>query len=85
MTLPQYAPGLAKVADCDLCIKGFYCPHNATTLAVIPCPAGFFCPPGVADFNQTQFKCPTGNYCPSGSSVPIDCAPGTYQALVGHS
>ena len=56
------------------CAGGKYNPGS--TSACSDCPAGFYCPGGVRDFQK--FRCPPGHYCGSNSQSPTSCDAGTY-------
>ncbi|KAA8594284.1 hypothetical protein FQN60_005118, partial [Etheostoma spectabile] len=77
--------GAESEADCGACYPGSYCPSLAQTSVELPCPPGWFCPPGSVSGHQPGCQCPPGRACPHGSAEPAICSPGTFQSLSGQS
>ncbi|XP_062894523.1 delta-like protein 1 [Mobula hypostoma] len=75
--------GNEKESDCQLCLSGQFCEGQGNVAPDGPCLAGFYCPPGQRSASPTSFLCPSGHYCPSGTSIPLACQGGTYQAQEG--
>ena len=59
-----YNPALTQGApsDCRQCIAGMACPQSALTWPSETCAAGYFCPAGTKQPNETQNACPAGTY-----------------------
>ena len=74
--------GLANVTQCSPCLRGYYCPLNATVFATRQCLPGYYCPTGTGMVNDS-ILCPTGSKCPLGSAEPTQCAAGSYQDQQG--
>ncbi|XP_072885876.1 uncharacterized protein [Hemitrygon akajei] len=81
---------LVSQSDCTPCIYGHYCGSEGLVTPSGECWEGFYCLQGaklpknpVAD--GTGGPCPPGHFCPSGTTFPLGCPAGTYNALEGQS
>ncbi|KAM8904697.1 uncharacterized protein AB9W97_008232 isoform 6-T6 [Spinachia spinachia] len=61
---------------CRVCGGGTYRQYLSPTLQCLPCPPGYFCSPGTADYKNSP--CPLGYRCPGGAAQPIACPPGFF-------
>jgi hypothetical protein len=77
--------GRTQLSDCISCDDGKYCEMLAATSVSGDCEEGFYCPGGNVTPRPSDYICPVGQYCPTGSSGPIDCAPGTYNPIRGQA
>ncbi|XP_029700281.1 zonadhesin [Takifugu rubripes] len=69
----------SKKSCCRVCEGGTYRPYLSHFLKCLPCPMGYFCPPGTERYNA--YPCPLGHVCPLGSSQPVPCPPGFFGNL----
>ncbi|ESP01227.1 hypothetical protein LOTGIDRAFT_111802 [Lottia gigantea] len=77
---------LTDIAECQLCLPGYYCDLTALEYPRGLCDAGFYCTEGSNSSNPslttaTGGPCPVGTYCETGSSQPVNCVAGTYNNL----
>ncbi|GLD57311.1 zonadhesin-like isoform X1 [Lates japonicus] len=80
-SMPVNTSGLrgSKNSCCSVCEGGTYRPYLSPIPQCLPCPPGYFCPPGT-DYYKSN-TCPIGYVCPMGSTEPIPCPPGSYGNL----
>ncbi|KAG7455700.1 SCO-spondin-like isoform X1, partial [Solea senegalensis] len=79
--MPVNTSGLrgSKNSCCSVCEGGTYRHHLSPVPQCLPCPAGYFCPPGSDHYKSNH--CPFGYVCPIGSSEAIPCPPGFFGNL----
>ena len=79
---------------CTPCSNGQVCTTTALTAPDDTCDAGYWCNLGAATTTPDCVLtgctylydvCPAHHYCPAGSSLPLGCAPGTYNAEEGQT
>ncbi|XP_055369802.1 uncharacterized protein si:ch211-286b4.4 [Betta splendens] len=80
-SVPVNTSGLrgSRSSCCSVCEGGTYRPHLSTLLQCLPCPPGYFCPPGAVDYKANP--CLLGYVCAMGSTHPEPCPPGTFGKL----
>ena len=61
---------------CIICTEGFYC---SSFEAREKCPAGYHCPEGTSDYDQTALKAEAGYFTQEGFTEQVACLPGEYQ------
>jgi hypothetical protein len=80
----------SNTTACQACLPGEY-GDDPARLTCSVCPSGYVCQGATTKEHPTDiaedkgYICPKGSYCPLGSSVEIDCPPGTYQPNFGES
>ena len=72
-------------SDCFPCTAGYFCHDRGLTSPTGECNSGYYCPEGQTEPTPSEFLCPPGHFCTEGTPIPLDCAPGTYQAFFGMS
>ena len=81
--------GLATQSECQDCIGGHYCDSLGQTQPTGLCSEGYYCSSGASTSTPTDGvtgdQCTAGHYCPNGTTVPIQCAAGTYMQGLGAS
>lgn len=79
---------------CSPCSNGDVCTTTALTSPDNTCGAGYWCNLGAATTTPDCILtgciylhdiCPPHHYCPAGSSLPLGCSPGTYNAEEGQT
>ncbi|RUS80254.1 hypothetical protein EGW08_011983, partial [Elysia chlorotica] len=74
--------GMNSVADCIDCWPGFYCGSQGIGVPVDLCGPGWYCSGGATAAQPSAAaqggQCEAGYFCPEGSSVMLDCSPGTF-------
>ncbi|XP_026169217.1 uncharacterized protein LOC113134191 [Mastacembelus armatus] len=68
-----------KNSCCSVCEGGTYRPYLSPVPQCLPCPPGYFCPPGTDHYKSNP--CPLGYICPMGSTQPMPCSPGSFGNL----
>ncbi|XP_014845642.1 PREDICTED: uncharacterized protein LOC106919650 isoform X3 [Poecilia mexicana] len=63
-------------SSCSLCEGGTYRLYLSPSLQCLPCPPGYYCPPGTEDYKA--HPCPFGHVCGKGYAQPMSCPPGTF-------
>ncbi|CAG6003426.1 unnamed protein product, partial [Menidia menidia] len=66
----------SKHSCCSLCEGGTYRQYLSPIFQCLPCPPGYYCPPGTDDYKSNV--CPVGHVCPKGSAQALSCPPGTF-------
>eukprot|EP00657_Telonema_sp_P-1_P010142 TRINITY_DN4439_c0_g1_i2.p2 TRINITY_DN4439_c0_g1~~TRINITY_DN4439_c0_g1_i2.p2 ORF type:complete len:259 (+),score=79.40 TRINITY_DN4439_c0_g1_i2:266-1042(+) len=92
-SVPQQCPagtfnpssGSSSISACYRCDAGRYCPDQAALTSGPKCIAGYFCPGGQSQGNESSKICPAGFYCPAGSPAAIRCPVGQFQDEVGQT
>jgi hypothetical protein len=79
---------LVSSTECTLCSYGQYCGTPGLSTPTGPCAGGFYCLLGAKVANNPVSgsmggPCPLGFKCPPGTSFPISCPAGTYNAFAG--
>ena len=77
---------ITSLSECQNCTPGYYCNAPALEWPTDLCDAGFYCTSGAdaaspSTVTATGGPCPVGKYCVQGTSVPVDCAAGTYNDI----
>nr|XP_020509773.2 uncharacterized protein LOC109999162 [Labrus bergylta] len=77
-SMPINTSGLrgSKSICCSVCEGGTYRPYLSPILQCLPCPPGYFCPPGTDHYKSNG--CPLSYVCPMRSTQPMPCPPGTF-------
>ena len=79
--------GLTKQADCTPSPAGTYCSLPGLSAPEGLCDLGYYCVLGANSSTPTDGTtgniCPAGGYCETGSRVPQNCPPGTYNPTAG--
>lgn len=75
--------GNTELVNCLPCTPGYYCSGTRLTKETNPCDDGFYCPGNMTTASPAEYICPRGFRCPQGSSAPIQCERGYYQATEG--
>ncbi|KAM6933259.1 uncharacterized protein FYW49_001626 [Xenentodon cancila] len=80
-SMPVNTSGLrgSKNRCCRLCEGGTFRTYLSPILQCLPCPAGYYCPPGTDNYKNKS--CPLGYICPLGSTQPMSCPPGSFGNL----
>ncbi|XP_070826889.1 multiple epidermal growth factor-like domains protein 11 isoform X1 [Chaetodon trifascialis] len=80
-SMPVNTSGLrgSKSSCCSVCDGGTYRPYLSPIQQCLPCPPGYFCPPGTDHYKSNP--CPLGYVCPMGSTQPRPCPPGSFGNL----
>ncbi|XP_061576515.1 uncharacterized protein si:ch211-286b4.4 [Cololabis saira] len=80
-SMPVNTSGLrgSKNTGCRLCEGGTFRTYLSPILQCLPCPAGYYCPPGTDNYKNKS--CPLGYICPRGSTQPVSCPPGSFGNL----
>jgi hypothetical protein len=78
----KYQPYTSQ-SICILCIPGQICTSN-TNQYPANCTLGSWADPSLGgDQAEDCVSCPQGHYCPAGTTVPINCIPGTFMTGFG--
>ncbi|XP_023275672.1 uncharacterized protein LOC111665041 [Seriola lalandi dorsalis] len=80
-SMPVSSSGLrgSKNSCCSVCDGGTYRPYLSHIPQCLPCPPGYFCPPGTDNYKSNP--CLFGYVCPMASNQPIPCPPGSFGNL----
>ena len=79
---------LVDVSQCLPCSPGFYCEESGLSIPSGLCFPGYYCTlssssPAPLSNDTTGGVCPIAHFCPEGSTVPLECEPGTYNPNIG--
>ncbi|XP_036928145.1 uncharacterized protein LOC119004899 isoform X4 [Acanthopagrus latus] len=69
----------SKSSCCSECDGGTYRPYLSPIQHCLPCPPGYFCPPGTDHYKSNP--CPLGYVCLMGTTKPMPCPPGFFGNL----
>ena len=70
------SPGKGIPTDCIQCKSGMACPKLALTAPSVMCSAGFYCPAGSRQPNETVNACPAGTYTDYHNlTADVECDP----------
>jgi hypothetical protein len=69
---------------CTACVAGYTCGPTTAFADMAKCPAGAYCPSGLAKPGDAT-HCEPGYFCPEGSPDHLPCPPGTINRLANQS